>query len=164
MKRGIIKHCLLLCIFTHIFMYAHAQTISADALKGVWIYKSYSVGDRYFDNDFASIKIFGDDGKYYSAQVGKLQCGAYKIIPYLYCTYIYRNGEYTECGRKGELTLTSDSTFHGSWMGRIEYWEKAKDFPDELRNYIMEECKKAKLGDPDELQPLIEKHWVNRWK
>lgn len=164
MKRGIIKHCLLLCIFTHIFMYAHAQTISADALKGVWIYKSYSVGDRYFDNDFASIKIFGDDGKYYSAQVGKLQCGAYKIIPYLYCTYIYRNGEYTECGRKGELTLTSDTTFHGSWMGRIEYWEKAKDFPDELRNYIMEECKKAKLGDPDELQPLIEKHWVNRWK
>ncbi len=164
MKRGIIKHCLLLSIFTHIFMYAHAQTISADALKGVWIYKSYSVGDRYFDNDFASIKIFGDDGKYYSAQVGKLQCGAYKIIPYLYCTYIYRNGEYTECGRKGELTLTSDTTFHGSWMGRIEYWEKAKDFPDELRNYIMEECKKAKLGDPDELQPLIEKHWVNRWK
>lgn len=164
MERGIIKHCLLLCIFTHIFMYAHAQTISADALKGVWIYKSYSVGDRYFDNDFASIKIFGDDGKYYSAQVGKLQCGAYKIIPYLYCTYIYRNGEYTECGRKGELTLTSDSTFHGSWMGRIEYWEKAKDFPEELRDYIMEECKKAKLGDPDELQPLIEKHWVNRWK
>ncbi len=164
MKRGIIKHCLLLSIFTHIFMYAHAQTISADALKGVWIYKSYSVGDRYFDNDFASIKIFGDDGKYYSAQVGKLQCGAYKIIPYLYCTYIYRNGEYTECGRKGELTLTSDSTFHGSWMGRIEYWEKAKDFPEELRDYIMEECKKAKLGDPDELQPLIEKHWVNRWK
>lgn len=164
MKRGIIKHCLLLSIFTHIFMYAHAQTISADALKGVWIYKSYSVGDRYFDNDFASIKIFGDDGKYYSAQVGKLQCGAYKIIPYLYCTYIYRNGEYTECGRKGELTLTSDTTFHGSWMGRIEYWEKAKDFPDELRNYIMEECEKAKLGDPDELQPLIEKHWVNRWK
>ena len=164
MERGIIKHCLLLCIFTHIFMYAHAQTIPADALKGVWIYKSYSVGDRYFDNDFASIKIFGDDGKYYSAQVGKLQCGAYKIIPYLYCTYIYRNGEYTECGRKGELTLTSDSTFHGSWMGRIEYWEKAKDFPEELRDYIMEECKKAKLGDPDELQPLIEKHWVNRWK
>lgn len=164
MERGIIKHCLLLCIFTHIFMYAHAQTISADALKGVWIYKSYSVGDRYFDNDFASIKIFGDDGKYYSAQVGKLQCGAYKIIPYLYCTYIYRNGEYTECGRKGELTLTSDTTFHGSWMGRIEYWEKAKDFPEELRDYIMEECKKAKLGDPDELQPLIEKHWVNRWK
>lgn len=164
MERGIIKHCLLLCIFTHIIACAHAQTIPADALKGVWIYKSYSVGDRYFDNDFASIKIYGDDGKYYSAQVGKLQCGAYKIIPYLYGTYIYRNGEYTECGRKGELTLTSDSTFHGSWMGRIEYWEKAKDFPKELRDYIMEECKKAKLGDPDELQPLIEKHWVNRWK
>ena len=164
MKRDIIKHCLLLCTFTLITACAQAQTIPADALKGVWIYKSYSVGDRYFDNDFASIKIFGDDGKYYSAQVGKLQCGAYKIIPYLYCTYIYRDGEYTECGRKGELTLTSDSTFHGSWMGRIEYWEKAKDFPDELRDYIMEECKKAKLGDPDELQPLIEKHWVNRWK
>ena len=164
MKREIIKHCLLLYIFTHIVACAQAQTIPADALKGVWVYKSYSVGDRCFDNDFASIKIFGDDGKYYSAQVSKLRCGAYKIIPYLYCTYIYRDGEYTECGRKGELTLTSDTTFHGTWMGRIEYWEKAKDFPAELRDYIMEECKKMQLGDPAELQPLIDKHWVNRWK
>ncbi len=162
MGKGIIKHCLSLIVFAFAISNAHAQTTNSEALKGVWIYKSYSVGDRYFDNDFASIKIFGDDGKYYSAQVSKLRCGAYKIIPYLYCTYIYHNGEYTECGRKGELILTSDTTFQGSWMGRIEYWEKAKDFPAELRDYIMEECKKTQLGDPAELQPLIEKHWVNR--
>ena len=63
MKREIIKHCLLLYIFAHIVACAQAQTIPADALKGVWVYKSYSVGDRCFDMSPATGNIPSAGGR-----------------------------------------------------------------------------------------------------
>ena len=111
------------------------------------MYTKYQVRDKVFLNDFSSIKIYGADGKYCSAQVQKLKSGAYKIIPNDYGAYVYRNGEYTECGRKGNLNLISSTEFNGEWMGRIEYWGKVMDFPEELKDYIIQECRKTVLGD-----------------
>lgn len=167
MKKNLLKS---LCAIIMIIATATATTaqtspnIPDDELKGVWIYTSYKAGNITFDNDFPSIKIYGENGEYCCAQVCKLRSGAYKITPHAYGVYIYRNGEYTECGRKGDLNLTSPTNFHGSWMGRTEYWEKATNFPSELRDYIMSECKKSVLGDDKEYQELIDKHWINREK
>lgn len=136
--------------------------VSDEELKGVWVYTSYSIGGKVFDNDFLSIKIYGDDGEYCCARAQKLNCGTYRILPVDYGTYVYRNGEYTECGRKGNLNLVSETSFNGMYIGRRECWEKVVDFPAELRRYIVEECRKAVLGDAQIYQEMMEKHWINR--
>ena len=140
---------------------AMSQVVCEKELIGVWVYTKYQVRDTVFSNDFSSINIYGADGKYCSAQVQKLKSGAYKIIPHDYGTYVYRNGEYTECGRKGNLNLISSTEFNGEWMGRIEYWGKVVDFPEELKDYIIQECRKAVLGDDVLYQQMIDKYWIN---
>lgn len=49
-------------------------------------------------------------------------------------------------GEKGSLNLISSTEFNGEWMGRIEYWGKVMDFPEELKDYIIQECRKAVIG------------------
>ena len=133
-----------------------------EELKGVWVYTSYRIGDKMFDNDFHSIKIYGEDGEYCCARAQKLRCGTYRILPVDYGTYVFRNGEYTECGRKGNLNLISSTEFNGMYIGRLECWEKIVDFPEELKLYILNECRKAVLGDNVELQNLMERYWIKR--
>lgn len=140
---------------------AFSQDVCDKELVGVWIYTKYQVRDKFFSNDFSSIKIYGSDGEYCCAQVQRLKSGAYKIIPYDYGTYIYRNGEYTECGRKGNLNLVSPTEFNGQWIGRIEHWEKVEGFPSELKSYIIKECRKIVLGDDEVYQQMIDKYWIN---
>ena len=48
------------------------------------------------------------------------------------------------------------------YIGRRECWEKVVDFPAELRRYIVEECRKAVLGDAQMYQEMMEKYWINR--
>ena len=156
----------LFLLFVFLFRAVVAQDVSChvpdEALKGVWVYTSYSVGGKVFDNDFLSIKIYGDDGEYCCARAQKLNCGTYRILPVDYGTYVYRNGEYTECGRKGNLNLVSETSFNGMYIGRRECWEKVVDFPAELRRYIVEECRKAVLGDAQIYQEMMGKYWINR--
>ena len=113
------------------------KIVSDEELRGVWVYTSYRVGDKMFDNDFHSIKIYGENGEYCCARAQKLRCGTYRILPVDYGTYVFRNGEYTECGRKGNLNLVSSTEFNGMYIGRLECWEKIVDFPEELKLYIV---------------------------
>ena len=161
MKKFLLRYLFLLHLVLSPFA-AVSQGTSDEHLKGVWVYTSYSVGDKMFGKDFYSIKVYGENGEYCSAQLQKLKMGTYKIIPHDYGTYVYRDGCYTECGRKGNLNLLSPTKFNGEWMGRIEYWEKVVDFPSQLREYIVSECRKAVLGDDEELQQLIEHYWIER--
>ena len=140
------------------------KTVPDEELKGVWVYTSYKIGDKMFDNDFHSIKIYGENGEYCCARAQKLRCGTYRILPVDYGTYVFRNGEYTECGRKGNLNLISSTEFNGMYIGRLECWGKIVDFPEELRLYIVNECRKAVLGDAQELQYLMECYWIKRKK
>lgn len=160
------KKVLFLLLFVSSFKFVLAQEsaapVSDEELKGVWVYTSFSIGEKSFDNDFLSIKIYGDDGEYCCARAQKLNCGTFRILPVDYGTYVYRNGEYTECGRKGNLNLVSATSFNGMYIGRRECWEKVVDFPAELRRYIVEECKKAVLGDAQMYQEMMEKYWINR--
>lgn len=136
--------------------------VADEELKGVWVYTSYRIGERVFANDFPSIKIYGENGEYCCARAQKLRCGTWRILPVDYGVYVFRNGEYTECGRKGNLNLTSPTTFNGMYIGRLECWEKVVDFPVELKRYILEECRKAVLGDPEMYQGLIEEYWIGK--
>ena len=156
-----LRMLVLVLIYFSCALTSMSQVVCEKELIGVWVYTKYQVRDKVFSNDFSSIKIYGADGEYCSAQVQRLKSGAYKIIPHDYGRYVYRNGEYTECGRKGNLNLVSSTEFNGEWMGRIEYWEKVPDFPAELKGYIVEECKKVVLGDDIVYQQMIDKYWIN---
>ena len=35
------------------------------------------------------------------------------------------------------------------------------DFPEELKDYIIQECRKAVLGDDVLYQQMIDKYWIN---
>ena len=50
------------------------------------------------------------------------------------------------------------------YIGRLECWEKVVDFPQELKQYIVNECRKALLGDDMELQNLMERYCIKRKK
>lgn len=153
---------LLFCMAVPMSAQRTEKTVPDEELKGVWVYTSYMVGDKMFSNDFHSIKIYGEDGEYCCARAQKLRCGTYRILPVDYGTYVFRNGEYTECGRKGNLNLVSSTEFNGMYIGRLECWEKVVDFPQELKLYIVNECRKAVLGDDMELQNLMERYWIKR--
>ena len=56
-----------------------SQVVCDKELICVWVYTKYQVRDKVFSNDFSSIKIYGADGEYCSAQVQRLKSGAYKI-------------------------------------------------------------------------------------
>ena len=163
------KHCiesvlkiLLFCLAMPALAQKTVKAIPDEELEGVWVYTSYMIGDKKFDNDFCSIKIYGKNGEYCCARAQKLRCGTYRILPVDYGTYIFRNGEYTECGRKGNLNLVSPTEFNGMYIGRLECWEKIVDFPQELKLYIVNECRKAVLGEEMELQNLMEHYWIKR--
>ena len=160
MKTTILKSVSVMFVLIVTALSVRAQSPVPDDLKGVWVYTHYRVGNQTFQRDFPSLKIYGDDGEYCCATVGTLYNGALVIVPHAYGTYVYRNNEYTECGRKGDLHLTSPTTFHGEWMGRIEHWKKVEDFPVELREYVKQQCRRTMLGDPEELQPLIMEHII----
>lgn len=162
MKRSIAVSFLLFALAVAFPVYPQRAVLEDDNLKGVWVYTSYRVGDRVFENDFHSIKIYGDNGEYCSARAQKLRCGTYRILPIDYGTYVYRNGEYTECGRKGNLNLVSPTEFNGMYIGRLECWEKVVDFPAELKEYIVNECRKAVLGEDAEYQRLMGEYWIGR--
>lgn len=155
---------LLFCMAVPVSAQRTEKTVPDEELKGVWVYTSYKVGDKMFGNDFHSIKIYGENGEYCCARAQKLRCGTYRILPVDYGTYVFRNGEYTECGRKGNLNLVSSTEFNGMYIGRLECWEKVEDFPQELKHYIVNECRKAVLGDDMELQNLMECYWIKRKK
>ncbi len=55
-----------------------------------------------------------------------------------------------------------ETSFNGMYIGRRECWEKVVDFPLELKQYIVEECRKAVLGDAKRYQELMENFWINR--
>ena len=162
----IMKKCCSLCVLSMVAVLIFAQNdnrhVADEELKGVWVYTSYRIGEKVFDNDFPSIKIYGDNGEYCCARAQKLRCGTWRILPVDYGVYVFCNGEYTECGRKGNLNLTSSTTFNGMYIGRLECWEKVVDFPLELKNYILEECRKAVLGDSEKYQGLMEDYWIGR--
>ena len=151
-------------LFLLITLSASAQNtlepVPDEELKGVWVYTRYEAGGKVYENDFHSIKIYGDDGEYCCARAQRLRSGAYRVLPVDYGVYVYRNGEYNECGRKGNLNLFSPTNFNGMYIGRLECWEKVPDFPEELKDYIVEECRKAVLGDEKKYQLLMEKYWI----
>lgn len=145
-----------------VFAQKGAGYVADEELKGVWVYTSYRIGEKVFANDFPSIKIYGENGEYCCARAQKLRCGTWRVVPVDYGVYVFRNGEYTECGRKGNLNLVSPTKFNGMYIGRLECWDKIIDFPDELKNYILEECRKAVLGESERFQEQIEKYWIGR--
>lgn len=38
---------------------------------------------------------------------------------------------------------------------------KVMDFPEELKDYIIQECRKSVLGDDILYQQMIDKYWIN---
>ena len=66
---------LILCVVMPMSAQKMEKTVPDDELKGVWIYTSYKIGDKRFDNDFHSIKIYGENGEYCCARAQKLRCG-----------------------------------------------------------------------------------------
>lgn len=136
---------------------ASGQNVKYDNkdLVGVWIMESFQwEGEKETICDekygYTQFKYYGADGEYASAEISKNNKGKIIVIPHEYGTYTYKDGWYSEMGRKpmkDAITWVDRTTTKGVWNKRHDIWKKQTNMPEKLRKYIVDYCK---LTKPDE--------------
>lgn len=137
-----------------------AKTTDKDII-GVWVMESMQFeGQKKIicgdENGYNQIKVYRANGEYACAEVARIDEGEIMILPHEYGTYTYKNGEYTECGRKSVMNLTDKNHFEGPWRNRYDKWRKVTNIPKELVDYIVDKCKRK--NDPKNIQSLTRKY------
>ena len=129
-------------------------------LQGVWVMESYCYPNNAPHicgiND-TQVKVYGADGEYACAQVVKRKDNTCQVIPHEYGTYTFKDGEYTEMGRKTKLTMIDKNTCQSRWTNCDETWKKCHDMPAQLTDYVVNLCKANQTPSAD-LQKLIRQH------
>ena len=136
---------------------ASGQNVKYDNkdLVGVWIMESFQwEGEKETICDekygYTQFKYYGADGEYACAEIIKNNKGKIIVIPHEYGTYTYKDGWYSEMGRKpmkDAITWVDKTTTKGVWNKRHDIWKKQTNMPEKLRKYIVDYCK---LTKPDE--------------
>ena len=149
---------LLAMLFSANLMAQKAKTTDAD-LIGVWVMESMRFeGDKEnrIGNNYNQVKVYRANGEYACAEVGRISDTETMIVPHEYGSYTYKNGKYTENGRKGTVILLDKTHFEGQWLNRHDKWRKASNMPATLVDYIVDKCKRK--HDPKDIQTLSNKY------
>ena len=137
----------VLCGTITSFAQTKGKPTAKNALVGVWVMESMQYeGENKIrcgkETGYSQIKYYGADGEYACAELAA-DNGHYDVMPHEYGTYTYKDGVYTEMGRKpSSLSLSKDGKhFYGQWYNRHDAWVRRTDIPRDLIDYIIFRCK-----------------------
>lgn len=105
---------------------------------------------------FTSFKYYGADGEYCCAIITRKTNGDIVVSPHEYGKYTFKDGWYSEMGRKKTQTgvvLTDKNHFYGHWLNETDYWERV-EVPEATLKYIVNLCKMRKM--PADVKKSIE--------
>ncbi|MBQ0022943.1 MAG: hypothetical protein KBT29_06860 [Prevotellaceae bacterium] len=129
-------------------------TAANKSIVGVWVMESMQFeGENKIvcgkGTGYSQVKYYGKDGEYACAQIAK-SGNNYVVLPHEYGTYTYKDGVYTEMGRKpSSLSLSKDGKhFYGQWFNRHDAWVRRTDIPKELIDFIILQCKLSQPPSP----------------
>ena len=139
---------------------AQKAKVSEKELVGVWTLESMQWKGEKIQKcgkeiGYTQFKYYGADGEYACAEIVMLKDGTVHVGPHEYGTYWFRDGLYSEMGRKAErsIELVDKNTCKGTWEGmRYDIWKRTK-MPDKLVQYIVDCCKKK--DTPEDIQRMI---------
>lgn len=154
---------LLLLAMASVLPVAAQKKIADKELVGVWVMQSmqYEGEDKVVcGKNYSQFKYYGPTGEYACAEIVKQGSGKYAILPHEYGTYTFRNGHYTEMGRKGVVIMTDKTTFRGTWANRHDVWKKVA-MPETLRKEIVARCK-ANTEPSAGIQKLLRQYIMNK--
>ena len=139
----------------------NAQVKVADKeLVGVWVMESMQFeGEKKTicgkESGYTQFKFYGADGEYACAEIALTKDGNVVVMPHEYGTYSFKDGWYSECGRKAikdAIVLTDKNTYKGTWQKRHDIWKK-KALPERIVRYIVDCCKTKET--PADVQQAI---------
>lgn len=142
-----------------------AQTEQEKMMSGVWKFNGYtnSKGEKVdWGKNFSAVKIYNPDGEYCFAQFFIYADGTVDVKPHDYGTWSYRDGQYMECGRKGEIIMLAKEEFRGKWNGLEDSWLKVEGLPEKFTTYIMSVCRV--LDTRSDMKEIILRKIFNREK
>ena len=142
-----------------------AQTEQEKMMAGVWKFNGYTnaKGEKFDGGkNFSAVKIYQPDGEYCFAQFFIYADGTVDVKPHDYGTWSYRNGQYLECGRKGEIISLTQKEFRGKWNGLEDSWLRVENLPEKFTNYIMSICRV--LDTRSDMKEIILRDIFNREK
>lgn len=141
-------------------MMAQQTKVADREIVGVWVMESMQFdGEKkqMCGDTYTQVKVYRANGEYACAELVKTDEGKFVVLPHEYGTYSFKNGAYTEMGRKGDMTLVDKNTFKGRWKNRNDIWKK-KAVPANLSQFIVDRCKAAQIPS-SEMQKLIGQHF-----
>ena len=139
----------------------NAQVKVADKeLVGVWVMESMQFeGEKKTicgkESGYTQFKFYGADGEYACAELALTKDGKVVVMPHEYGTYSFKDGWYSEMGRKAikdAIVWVDKTTTKGTWMNRHDIWKK-RTLPDKVVKYIVNCCKSK--NTPEDIQQLI---------
>ena len=140
-----------------------AQTEQEKMMTGVWKFNGYTntKGEKFdMGKNFSAVKIYNPDGEYCFAQFFILADGTVDVKPHDYGTWSYKNGQYMECGRKGEIISLTQKEFRGKWNGLEDSWLRVENLPEKFTTYIMSICRV--LDTRSDMKEIILRDIFNR--
>ena len=142
-----------------------AQSEQEKMMVGVWKFNGYTdAKGKKFDGgkNFSAVKIYNPDGEYCFAQFFINSDGSVDIKPHDYGTWSYKNGQYMECGRKGEIISLTKKEFRGKWNGLEDSWLRVEKLPEKFTTYIMSMCRT--LDTRSDIKEIVLRDIFNREK
>ena len=143
-------------------MQASAQNVKVDdkELIGTWVMESMQwEGEKKTvcgkDTGYTQFKYYGADGEYACAELALTKDGKVVVLPHEYGTYTFKDGWYSEMGRKAikdAIVWVDKTTTKGTWMKRHDIWKKV-NLPDKVVKYILDCCKTK--NTPADVQKII---------
>lgn len=142
-----------------------AQSEQEKMMVGVWKFNGYTnVKGEKFDmgKNFSAVKIYNPGGEYCFAQFYIYSDGSLDVKPHDYGTWSYKNGQYMECGRKGEIISLTRKEFRGKWNGLEDSWLRVDKLPEKFTTYIMSICRV--LDTRSDIKEIVLRDIFNREK
>ncbi len=175
MRTNVIRKALLLALtlilsFTALPSMAQGEASDRKCLYGVWYMEWFKYdGEQEVlhikNTKYTRVKVFRPDGEYACVQMWLNKDGNVVIQPHEHGTYYYKNGEYSEMGRKlipgkSEFNLTDEETINGRWYNSTDQIKKAKTCPKEVEQYLLDVSKMrgALVVEDVEISKLIKHH------
>jgi hypothetical protein len=140
-----------------------AQNVKVDdkEIVGVWLMESMQwEGEKKTvcgkETGYTQFKYYGADGEYACAEIALTKEGKCVVMPHEYGTYTFKDGWYSEMGRKAikdAIVWVNKTTTKGTWQKRHDIWKKQLNMPEKLRKYIVDCCRMKET--PADIQQLI---------
>ena len=142
-------------------MNAQTTKIADKELIGTWVMESMQFeGEKKVvcgkTSGYSQFKYYGADGEYACAEIALMKDGKVVVMPHEYGTYTFKDGWYSEMGRKpikDAIVWVDKTTTKGTWQKRHDIWKKQLNMPEKLRKYIVDCCKMK--NTPDDIQQMI---------